>query len=406
MSSNPVHPLRVGFYGVLGSGNTGNDASLDVVIKFLRDRHPEAHVGFFAMGPDRLSACYGAPSTPLQWYEAHADSLSWLPASLLKVTGRLLDPVRTLRWVRGFDAVIVPGMGVLETTVPTRPWGPPYNMFWLSLTARLAGTRVALVSVGAEAGANGLTRWLFSSAARMAHYRSYRDTRSRDEMRKMGVDVSRDQVYPDLVFGLDRSTPPRAPTPGLVGVGLMNFRGRTEDRANAREVHEAYVASVTRFIAWLLDCGRQVRLLIGDKEDMVVRDTVQAGLRAMSHDGLESVQAPPITNLDELLEAMSDVEAVVATRYHNVLGALKLAIPTLSISYARKNDVLMAQMGLGEYCQPAREVDVDRLIEQFRSLSAHRESLAVHLRECDRANRQGVARQLEALSAFLLASAA
>ncbi len=40
---------------------------------------------------------------------------------------RLLDPLRTLAWVRHSDVVIVAGLGVLEATVPLRPWGFPYS---------------------------------------------------------------------------------------------------------------------------------------------------------------------------------------------------------------------------------------------------------------------------------------
>ena len=54
----------------------------------------------------------------------------------------------TASWVRRHDAVIVPGMGVLEVTVPMRPWQTPYSMFLLSVSGRLFRTKVAYVSVG------------------------------------------------------------------------------------------------------------------------------------------------------------------------------------------------------------------------------------------------------------------
>ncbi len=66
---------------------------------------------------------------------------------------------------------------------------------------------------------------------------------------------------------------------------------------------------------------------------------------------------------------MAPARIVVATRYHNVLCALKLAKPTLSTGYAAKNVVLMTDMGLSEYCQFVNALDVSRLIEQFKELS-------------------------------------
>ena len=61
--------------------------------------------------------------------------------------------------------------------------------------------------------------------------------------------------------------------------------------------------------------------------------------------------AEPVTSLEELMREMAPVGTVVAIRYHNVLCALKLCKPTLSISYAKKHDLLMADMGLSEFCQ-------------------------------------------------------
>jgi len=57
-----------------------------------------------------------------------------------------------------------------------------------------------------------------------------------------------------------------------------------------------------------------------------------------------------------------------------VLCALKLGKPTLAIGYAKKNDVLMAEMGLDGFCQEARAIDVDRLVTQFASWTGARRS--------------------------------
>ncbi|GAA2143019.1 polysaccharide pyruvyl transferase family protein [Nocardioides koreensis] len=394
-------PLRVGLFGILGSGNLGNDASLDVVMRSLRERHPDADLGFFAMGPDHLERRYGAPAVHLQWYEANMERLARLPAPLLKVVGRLLDPVRTLAWVRHQDVVLVPGAGVLETTTPMRPWAFPYSLLSLGLAARLVGTRVGLVCVGANVVAKGPTRWILSRATRLVDYRSYRDELSRDAMREMGVDVHADKVYPDLAFALE--VPERGPVgPRTVGFGLMNYRGGAQDRARADEMHEAYVDAVTRLVRLLVDDGWQVRLFPGDREDeTVVRRVLGAVQLRSAGDGAAPVVAERVGTMADLMRVMAGVDVVVATRYHNVLAALKMSIPTLSIGYAAKLDVLMATMGLGEFCQSAASIDVDRAIEQLRELEARNDELTELLRQRNRAQTEGVRRQLDALSRFL-----
>ncbi len=82
---------------------------------------------------------------------------------------------------------------------------------------------------------------------------------------------------------------------------------------------------------------------------------------------------------------------MVATRYHNLVCALKAGTPTLALSYAAKSDALMDRMGLAAYCHPAREVDADRLLEQFRAL----EQRAAELRRTLTERNLVAARQLK-----------
>ena len=385
---------RIGFCGILGSGNLGNDGSLDAVVTYLREKHPDARLGFFCMGPETVAERYGAPATPLQWYEPHAGDATGPRAAGLKVLGKLLDPFRTLAWMRNYDVVIVPGMGVLEATLPLRPWAFPYSMLWLGVTARLTGRKVALVSVGSNVIRKRGTRWMITRAARLAHYRSFRDNGSREAMREMGVDVSGDQVYPDLAFALP--DPPARPSSGAVGVGLMAFYGGNDDRARAEEIHEAYVSTMIRFVRWLVDEGRPVRLFTGDQADEPVVE------RVLSTVDSERVSYEPVTTLHDMMRGMAEVDTVVATRYHNVLCAVKIGKPTISIGYAAKNDVIMEQMGLREFCQHAGSVDFDRLVAQFTELEKRREQFADTMARRNRENRRRLDDQFAALSAAVL----
>ncbi len=273
-----------------------------------------------------------------------------MTAIALKVLGKGIDAFRTASWVRRHDVVIVPGAGVLETSMPMRPWGLPYTMFLLCASGRLFGTKVALVSVGANVISQRLTRWLSTSAARLAFYRSYRDTMSRDAMRQRGLDTRQDHVYPDLVFGLP--APPYDPGDAqTVGVGVMDYYGTNDERRQADEMHASYVEKMKFFVRWLVDSGRRIRLLVGDtngSDDSVVQE-ILADLRAHRPDLDPTwVVAEPVSSFADLMRAMAPVGTVVATRYHNVVCALKLSKPTISIGYSPKNTALMADMGLSE----------------------------------------------------------
>src|SRR5882757_1493544 len=219
---------RVGLFGLLGSGNIGNDGSLESVLAYLRTHHPDARLDAMCSGARQITDRYGIPATRLHWFRSEYQTASGAGSLARKVLGKVIDAARTTTWVRRQDVVIVPGMGVLEATTPLRPWGFPYALFVLCASARIVGTRTALVGVGADIITEPLIRWLITRSARLACYRSYRDVYSRDAMRRMGVDTSGDEVYPDLAFALP--TPPVTGTRGTVGIGVMAYCGRNSDR--------------------------------------------------------------------------------------------------------------------------------------------------------------------------------
>ena len=375
---------RVGLFGLLGAGNIGNDASAGVVLEYLREMHSEVIVDAMCTGPEKLAEEFGITAIPLNWQHRYANrtgegrarqgtaarrrGLPPLKAVAATGFGKGIDAIRTAAWVRRHDVVIVAGAGVLEASLPLRPWETPYAMFLLCASGRIFGTKVALVSVGATIIPQRITRWLLDTAGRLAHYRSYRDDNSRDVMCRRGIDVSADHVYPDLVMG--RAITPSSPgDPLTVGVGVMTYYGTNDDRHRAQQIHDSYVESMQSFVRWLVDNGRKVRLLVGDDCDDTMVQTILTDIRTHRPDlDPDWVLAKSVLSFRDLIEAIAPVGYVVATRFHNVMCALKLGKPTISLGYSSKNESLMATMGMAEFCQSANSLDVDRLIEQFNEL--------------------------------------
>lgn len=396
MNSMREKPLSIGVFGLLGAGNSGNDGSLEAVLDHLRAARPGAVVDAMCGGPEIVATRYGIPATRLNWYRGEYRTASRASAIAAKGFGKLVDVVRTAAWVRRHDAVIVPGTGVLETTLPLRPWGFPYSLFLLCAMGRLFGTPVALVSVGAGPIGNRPTRILTRWSTRLAAYRSYRDTQSRDAMRAMGVNTARDEVYADLVFALPAPAGnASAGMPGPVCVGVMDFHGSNDERDRAEEIHRRYLDGTTRFVRALVEEGRPVRLLTGDELDRPVAASI-----------VDAVASPLVTvaeaaSLADLMKETACADSVVATRYHNIVCALKAGTPTLALSYSAKSDVLMAEMGMGAYCHPAREADADRLLEQFRELERNAARVRRTLVERNLAVARRVEQQFTDLAAAL-----
>jgi polysaccharide pyruvyl transferase WcaK-like protein len=380
---------------------------MESVLRYLRNERPDAMVDAMCAGPERLKAAYGVEAIPLSWYNCYEQRVPGVMAPVLKVLGKGVDVIRIASWTRSHEVIIVPGMGVLESTLPLRPWQLPYSMFLLCAAGKLFGTKVALVSVGADIINKRATRWLSNSAARLAFYRSYRDTYSREAMRQRGLDVTRDHVYPDLVFGLPAPASD-AGDPLTVGVGVMAYHGSNDDRSQGDAIYASYAASIKCFVRWLVDNDRRVRLLVGDangSDDSVVQE-VLADLRTHRPDlPPGQVVAEPVSSIAGVMQEMAQVGTVVATRYHNVLCALRLSKPTISLGYSAKHRALMTDMGLPEFCQSANSFDVDLLIKQFTELESRSSQLRQVMAERNLAAERHLGQQFAALSTLLFPAA-
>jgi polysaccharide pyruvyl transferase WcaK-like protein len=217
-----------------------------------------------------------------------------------------------------------------------------------------------------------------------------------------GIDTTRDHVYPDLVFALP-VTCHGVGDPRIVGVGVMAYHGNNEERKFAEEIMTSYATNIKRFVRWLIASGREVRLFTGDTcDDMMVKeilDDVNVSGRAAE---ASRVRAQRVSSFDELARAMAPVGFVVATRYHNIICALKLGKPAISLGYAAKNDVVMSEAGMSEFCQSASSLDVDKLLEQFMQLEERSHRLRAGIAERAAANVELLQEQFAELAMLVL----
>lgn len=181
----------------------------------------------------------------------------------------------------------------------------------------------------------------------------------------------------------------------------MDYRGTNDDRKRGDEVRAAYIAEMKRFVRVLVDDGRNVRLLIGDangSDDEVAREILGDVQTYRPELDPSRVLAETITSFDDLMRAMSDVSSVVAIRYHNVLGALKMCKPTIAVGYSPKHKQLMCDMGLGTFCHDVSTLDAVRLAEQLRELEGRSDELRAVLLESTASASLLVQRQFVELS--------
>jgi polysaccharide pyruvyl transferase WcaK-like protein len=382
----PPRPTGITLFGIFGAQNLGNECTLQAMLQHARRRVPNARIHCICSNPSDTSARHDVCASPMSGRPRGGSrrgragdhpAVRLLRAAVVRVPAEIRHCITAFQTLKASDMLVMTGTGMVGE-FGIRPFDLHYEILKWSIIAKLRGCRVLFVSVGGGALASPLSRWLVKAALSLADYRSYRDAESKTYVDSLGVDTRGDGVYPDLAFSLppldDVAAPARGTEPPVIGVGLMDYYGAACRQDAGEQTYRAYVETVTTFVAWLLHHGYRVRLVIGDvKYDTRVRQDVLSSLRARGTTG-DSTQllAEPIRSVDELLAQLAGTDLVVATRFHNVLLALMLKKPVLSISYHPKNDSLMRAVGLGDYCQPIDRLDVDRLIAQFRALERNK----------------------------------
>lgn len=369
-----TRPPRIALYGLFGIGNIGNEASLDSVIEFLRARAPQAQLTVVCTEPAAVTARTGLPAVAMAHRASAPRGPRWSRA-FSAMALRLSDVPRTFRFLRGQDAVIVPGMGVLEERLGARPWGLPWNLLLLGVAAAILRIPLSLISIGADNPQNRLTRLAFAVVARRASYRSYRDPFSQQAVAALGIRGDVGPVYPDLAFSLpipaSASTAARAavssPEPFTVAFGVLAWYGAADDRRAGAQVHLDYVTHLARLVIAIADDGHRVRFVVGDAVDAPVAESIRRRILETRPDLAEAVAAGiPATTFDELLDQLAPSALVVASRYHNLVAALMLSKPVVSLGYGPKNDELLADFALGEFGQQLDEFDPAQALQQIR----------------------------------------
>jgi polysaccharide pyruvyl transferase WcaK-like protein len=391
--------MKIGLLGQFGSGNTGNDGSLEAMLDFLRASKPDAELLCICSNPKAITEKYKVEAISIGGFVAKGHWFNRINKVFADVPRRMASLLSVLTGLRGADLLIIPGTGILDDFQETA-FGWPFVVFRWCLAARLRNARVAFVSIGAGPIEHPLSRWFLTSAARMAQYRSYRDDFSREYMRGVGVNVSKDPRYPDIAFRLPlpELVPARDTTRTTVGVGIMDYHGWSKINAEGEAIYQNYIGKLTSFICWLIEEGHNVRLLTGDLRDWQAVDDVLAKIAASGPaSAADHIALGHGHSLHELMDEIAQTDVVVVSRYHNVVCALKLGRPIISLSYNQKNDYLLAQFEQAHYCQHIETFNVETLKDQTRQILGDIDAVRLQIAKSNRSVQEKLSEQEDVL---------
>jgi polysaccharide pyruvyl transferase WcaK-like protein len=383
-------PKRIVLFGRFGTDNLGNDATLHVTLHHLRERLKTVEVACVCAKLPDFAADYGVtrlsldPLPPRGMWRIGNPFLRNLYAAVVAVLGEPLRRWMVAEQLRGTDRLVVVGTGVLDDFGEV-PWGMPAWLLRWCQCARAARATVQLLAIGAGPIRKSANRFLMRRAAYLSDVRSYRDDVSKEYMSGLGIDTKHDPVVPDLVFALPEEWIPsrRAPLspPQTIGIGLMSYYGWANDNKAGRHLYEVYINKMAEFVDWLMTRGFQIRLLIGERntDDTAISDLLKVMYKKDKPERSSALVANKIDSIAALISEIGHTDLVVASRYHNIICALALCKPVISIGYADKFLALLDNIGLGAYSQNIEELEIAELQRQFDSLMQNYQQLIVQI---------------------------
>lgn len=397
--------LKVIVFGLFGSGNLGNEATLHAMLYNLRKYMQEAEFRCACSGPAETSAAHKILSFPIR-EGRFPETKNALVRRLARLVFAL--PIELFRWfkvisrLRGSDVLVMTGTGMLMD-LGHSPLGLPYDVWRWSAAAKLCRCKLLYVSVGVGPIRHPLSRFFITHAMGLAEYRSYRDASSCSYMERIGFAKNGDKIFPDLAYSLPRAMLPlsadyRAQRP-VVGFGLITHSIRRATARNDEMLYQDYLGKVARFVRWLVEHGYKVRLLIGD---VAYDERARLDLRALlERDGCKyegaQILDEPAHSVDELLSQIVATDVVIASRFHNVLLALMLDKPVVAISFHEKVESLMSAMGLADFCQDIEDINLEKLKKQFTAAKRNAQPLKLQIQRKTEDYRRALERQYENL---------
>lgn len=136
------------------------------------------------------------------------------------------------------------------------------------------------------------------------------------------------------------------------------------------QLFEQYIQAIVGFIESISQEGNYAFYLmpqcVGPQEDndLFVSRAIKDRLSDMDNVCVIDQELSPA----ELKYVYSTMDYFIGTRMHSVIFALSEKIPSIAISYDKKTDGIMAQVGLEKYVIGINEITSKRLVEMFHAL--------------------------------------
>ena len=299
--------------GYIGFDNFGDEAIQSVLTKKLKSEGAEK-ITLISSNPVKTAKLYGVDSCKM---------LRFLPAIiksdiLISGGGSLLQDVTSLKSLIYYLAVIY--------------------------SALIFGKKVQIYAQGIGPIKSKLGQILTKFALKKAEKITVRDIKSQELLQNWGI---KSELIKDPVFEIEL---PHKYNKGTVGIQLRNFAG----------VNEEFLDKLADKICNLFSNKKIVILSLQDSFDLSVCNKFEEKLK---NKGITQTKVLKELSVNDVINVISDLEYLIAMRFHaNVIG-IKAGVKTLAVNYDPKVEKL-AQ----EYNLPLISLNDNDFSEQFERL--------------------------------------
>jgi polysaccharide pyruvyl transferase WcaK-like protein len=425
--------------------NFGDGAIQDAVIDNLRRRLTRPQIRLVTLCPERTSRLHGLPSfsigsveIPEQPRREEAQALQKGDSPLLAWIRRIpwlhrctatigrpirrsialsRDSVREIRHVfrvrallRDTDLLVMSGGGQIDDFWGGA-FGHPYALLKWSLVARFSKVPVVFPSVGVCVLKTRTSRFFAYRALKLASYRSYRDHGSKELLSSASF-TRNDAECPDLAFSHPRGENGASlangtlKRPHIVGLSPIIYLSQHGWPESDSVTYDRYLSVLCEFAEMILTEGHTVVLFVSAAQDQSAVEDLQRKLAQSKLQGSwgDRLQEFVPVSADELLDGISKMDLVAASRLHGVLLSHVLQKPVLAVSYDRKVRAHMASLSQEAFCLELTDCTAPQLWERFLVLAAQMEPVSHVIQVKTEEFRRKLAQQYDLLTALLVES--
>jgi polysaccharide pyruvyl transferase CsaB len=299
--------------GYIGFDNFGDEAIAFVLSKKLKSEGAEK-ITFISSNPKKTASVYEVNSCGMfQFLPALFDS-----DILISGGGSLLQDVTSFKSLIYYLAVIY--------------------------SALILGKKVRIFAQGIGPINSKIGQFLTKFALKKAEKITVRDTKSQELLTNWGIES---ELVQDPVFELNLT---QKNSKGTVGIQLRKFEG----------VNEVFLEKLAGEVAKRFSDKKIQIISLQDSMDIDVCSNFSDKLKSK---GLSNVEVLSGLSINDVFETISDLEYLVAMRFHANVAGIKSGIKTLAINYDPKVEKLAE-----EYNLPIINLNDNDFSKQFERL--------------------------------------